>query len=279
MINLSATGELDIQGISSLNKPVQGGQIPRGIVSQTFNSPGANIVVSSKDLTLENSSGLIASTFGSGTGGSIAITNESTNILGGSPYGVSSLGSLLLTTSAGTGTAGNINLNTNNLLVDNGGYLISAAFRTGAGGNVFVNAADSINLAGGITIPQNNTFNPSSIASTTIFTGNAGNLSLTTNALNVSGGARVTTSTLSKGLAGKISITANNINLDGQGPTLLGLQNPSSIDSSAVQVGPFLQYVFALPPGSASLTGNSGEINLSSQNINLEQWRSDCSSQ
>jgi filamentous hemagglutinin family protein len=268
LININLDGNLDIKGILSNNVSRQNGQIPRGIISQTAFGKGADIAISAKNLTLEDSSGLISSTFGPGAGGTISIKDSSTRILGGSPYGVNSLGSLLLTTSAGAGTAGDIKLTTDNLSVQNGGYLISAAFGTGQGGNVNINAND-ISLAGGITIPQSFTFNPSSIASTTIFSGNAGNLTIATNNLSISDGARVTASTLSTGSAGKITINANNIDLYGAGPTLQGLQNPSSIDSSAVKVGPFLQYIFNLPASSQSLTGNSGELDINSKNLNI----------
>jgi filamentous hemagglutinin family protein len=268
LININLAGDLDIQGISSKNSLLQNGQIPRGIVSQTFFGNGADISIVTNNLTLSDSSGLISSTFGSGKGGTIFIKDNSTKILGGSSYGVSSLGSLLLTTSAGVGPAGEIKLNTNNLLVQDGGYLISAAFGAGQGGNVFLNASNIV-LAGGIIIPQSLTFNPSSIASTTISSGNAGNLEIATNNLSIKDGARVTASTLSSGQAGKVTINANNIDLYGAGPTLLGLPNPSSIDSSAVKVGPFLQYVFNLPASSQNLTGNSGELNINTKSLNI----------
>jgi filamentous hemagglutinin family protein len=265
-ISITATEDLIIKGLSDKNKPLPNGIIPRGIISQTFSGQGANIAISAQSFTLIESSGVISSTFGSGTGGNIALNTFSTEILGGSPFGEQNIGSLLLTTSAGSGAAGQINLKTNRLSIRDGGYLISAAFGSGTGGDVFIDAED-IELIGGITIPEKNTFNGSSIASTTISSGNAGNLNVSTKNLTIRDGARLNASTLAGGNAGDVNVTATNILLSGSGPNFLGIPNPSTIDSSAIQVGPFLAFIFGLPP---TLTGNSGEVRITTTNLQLE---------
>lgn len=265
-ISINASGTLNLQGISARNQTPPGKPvISRGLITQTFNGKGANIVISAKNFVADNSTGVITSTFGPALGGNISLTADTAQILGGSPYGAKSLGSLVLATTAGTGNAGTINFSGRELYIDQGGFLISATFGQGDGGDVFVSFT-KIKLVGGIPLFDQNTFIPSAIASTSAAGGNGGLLDIRAGELDITGGARVDASALSNGGSGSIKIDANKIDVSGKAPGPLGDQNPSQIISSASQVGPFLANAFRLGP----LTAQSGSVDITANNITVQ---------
>jgi filamentous hemagglutinin family protein len=264
-IILNATGTLNLNGIGALSQTPPGFRVvSRGIISQTFNGQGADIQISAKNLIADNSVGIVASTFGTATGGNLKINADDFKILGRSPFGPISVGSLILSTTAGTGKAGSIIASGKNLFIDKGGFLISATFDSGTGGDVFANF-DKITLNGGTPIFDQNTFIPSAIASTSAAGGAGGSLNIRTGNLEIDNGARVDASALSNGTAGSIDIVANNIDINGTAPGIFASQNPSFIISGASQVGPFLTSVFNL----STLTAQSGTVKISSNQITL----------
>jgi filamentous hemagglutinin family protein len=265
-ISFNASGTIDLNGIGALSQTPPGlPVVSRGIISQTFNGKGADIKISAQKLVADNSVGVVASTFGPATGGNLSLDVKDVQILGTSPFGPSSVGSLILSTTAGTGQAGTIFASGDNLFIDKGGFLISATFGPGPGGDVNANFK-KITLNGGIPIFDQNTFVPSAIASTSAAGGAGGTLNIRVNDLRIDNGARVDASALSNGKSGGVNIFSNNIDLNGTAPGILATQNPSYIISSASQVGPFLISVFNLSP----LTAQSGTVNINSKNITVK---------
>jgi large exoprotein involved in heme utilization and adhesion len=174
------------------------------------------------------------------------------------------VGSLILSTTAGTGQAGTIIASGKNLFIDRGGFLISATFSSGKGGDVFANFT-KITLNGGIPLFDQNTFIPSAIASTSAAGGAGGTLNIQAGDLEINNGARVDASALSNGTAGSINIDANNIDINGTAPGIFASQNPSYIISGASQVGPFLASVFNL----STLTAQSGTVKINSNKVTI----------
>jgi filamentous hemagglutinin family protein len=114
-----------------------------------------------------------------------------------------------------------INLDVTDLLATRGGYLSSSTSGSGNGGNINIRSADEIKFSGendqrlvsGILAESQSPVDDNSNENT----GNAGNILLTANQLNLTDGARITTSSYSTGKAGNILITADNtVNISGE---------------------------------------------------------------
>ncbi|WP_424099384.1 filamentous hemagglutinin N-terminal domain-containing protein [Moorena producens] len=101
----------------------------------------------------------------------------------------------LFSESTGTGHGGTLTINTDKLILNNGGRISTDTFDAGAGGNITLNVGSLLEV------------NPSTlISSFARGTGNAGNLVIDTKQLQLNGGI-VSTDTLSSGNAGEITIT------------------------------------------------------------------------
>jgi filamentous hemagglutinin family protein len=130
----------------------------------------------------------------------------------------------LITTLANGGASGPILMNVQNLTVSEGSQILSSSGQgVGRGGDIAVNATGSVLVTGQGTDPFGQTFK-SAIESNTVagfadpsFTGNAGNISITANSIEVSHGARINSSSqgYALGNAGNIELTAPTINING----------------------------------------------------------------
>jgi large exoprotein involved in heme utilization and adhesion len=123
-------------------------------------------------------------------------------------------GSSLSTVTQYTGDAGNLRIETKQLIVQDGSQISASTFNRGRGGTLSV-TADSIQLVG--VSPQGK---PSGLfnVTETESTGDAGNIAIKTGRLIVQDGAQISASTLSRGQGGTLSITADSIQLVGISP-------------------------------------------------------------
>jgi filamentous hemagglutinin family protein len=170
----------------------------------------------------------------------------------------------------GIAQGGTATINVRQLLIQNGGEVRAGSLKSpqgiaggGAGGTLTVNATDSVDVIG--TGNLGGTTFPSTLFTQTQTSGNAGNLTITTDNLNVQNGAEVTVSSTGTGQAGNLTIQASTVRLDNAkliGETtsnadggnitlnlreLLALRNTSRISTSA---------------GTASARGNGGNIKI-----------------
>ncbi|MFB2835047.1 filamentous hemagglutinin N-terminal domain-containing protein [Floridanema evergladense] len=127
----------------------------------------------------------------------------------------------LLTSTSTKGSAGDLTIQTRNLLVKNGGQIIAETKSDGAGGNLTIKAnsieirgksienltPSELGAASGFRLPNN---------SKIIRKGTAGNINIETERLIVRDGSRITVSSFSQGKAGSINVKANSILLDNQ---------------------------------------------------------------
>ena len=177
---------------------------------------GGDIVVNANQLVIKKE-GRISSEVG-------GIPDENRNIIPASGNGgditinvtesieVTDENSGIFSSTAGFGDAGNITINTKDLLVRNGaiisaestgGIALEQPVATGLGGEIQINASESIRLNDGI------------ISSSTSGEGdNAGSLSLEADRLSVLEGSQISVNASGSGLAGNLEIAANSIILD-----------------------------------------------------------------
>ncbi|GAB1538752.1 hypothetical protein NUACC21_14160 [Scytonema sp. NUACC21] len=230
---------------------------------------GGTISVDTERLRLTNGANLAASVVvGRGQGGnlvvratdSIEITGVGGKRLDGSPFS-SGLFAELQTSSIGSG--GSISVETGRLNMSNGGQISASTFNQGNAGDISIRA-------GQIDLRGQNTFITTSVDDQA--TGNAGNLSISTQGLNVRDGAQVISGTLGKGNAGNLTIQANAIELTGTASGLF-----SSVDTGADGNGGNLSITSDLllvrdgaeVSSSTFGTGNAGDLTIQANQIEL----------
>lgn len=179
---------------------------------------GGDIQVIGNQIKLENS-GITTSNYSSLPGGNLTVTANSVELSGtlANPNPKRADGSDarlvsgLFSQTDGSGAAGNITITTGELTVRNGAQVSTASGTvlgpsvSGQAGNLTVIATDSVTLSG----RTSNGFFGSGLFSQTQGTGNAGDLSITTQRLIVRDGAEISSGTFGSGNAGNLSIKAS----------------------------------------------------------------------
>ena len=208
--------------------------------------------------------------FGPGTAGNVEIgtfkmPTGRLEIIGGSPSALNeSIG--IVSQTAGPGKGGNVQVFSDRILLLDGASISAATLGAGAGGNVEI-VSDSVEVIGVAPF----TLVPSIIAAAATATGDAGNVTLTTDKLLVQNGGRIDSSTLAFGDAGSVTVTAFElVDVSGRVP---GSVNPSLIISSANVVDPDLRTFFASigSPLPQVPTGASGDVTVNTPDLVVEE--------
>ncbi|MGK7951827.1 MAG: hypothetical protein AB4368_24320 [Xenococcaceae cyanobacterium] len=227
----SVGGDINIKTVDTVS-------LNDGVISaSTFAGGNAgNINLSTSYLQITNAGSITSSTATSitspsvatGNGGDIVINAEEIK-LGESKVDARST---ISSSSLSDGDTGNLLVNTKNLQVEGGAAFSASSFGNGNAGNITINAFGSITVSG-----TNNNFQGSSNPQTTIRaaveaidanaqrifrlpevpTGNAGNLTINTPALNISQEGVISVENQGTGSAGTLSINAETLNLDEAG--------------------------------------------------------------
>jgi filamentous hemagglutinin family protein len=189
----------------------------------------------------------------------------------------------------GKGKGGDINISTNELLLIDGARIESTSLGNGGGGQVTIDTLERVELSGVFdffnTELQKPEKKPGGVFTTVRGTGvgNAGNITITTNFLSITGGAKLETLTRGQGNAGNVIIEARDIFLDGvvlqpDGENSL----PSSIASSVQPTGNGNGGNIVINTSSLKLTdgalftastrgeGNGGNIFINTDNISVD---------
>jgi large exoprotein involved in heme utilization and adhesion len=178
---------LSLDGISTISALTQG------------NEPGRTVVINVGQLLLRGGSQIQVSTRGSGSGGDLIVNASDSVQLIGTSADARFASSLLARARAGIGDGGNLTVNTNRLILQEGAEISASTFTSGQAGNLVINAVEFIRLSG----TDRNGFSSGLFAqqANASATGNAGSLSITTGQLFVEGGAQI--ATRARGFAGQ----------------------------------------------------------------------------
>lgn len=114
----------------------------------------------------------------------------------------------------GTAEGGSATLNVRQLLVRNGGVVRAGSFGGGSGGTLTVNASEFVEVISSGTIGSEPV--KSALFTQAEAAGDAGDLNITAGSLIVRDGAEVTVSAKGSGDAGNLTVEANSIRLDNQ---------------------------------------------------------------
>lgn len=259
-IEANASGVLKIVGTTQFTPTFPNNfSLSSGLYSLASSGKGADIRIKANDLLLQDVGRVLTEAIYTGQGGNIEVeVSGLTQLLGPSPLNPNfPAGSFISSSSASTGTTGNVTLVTGALDIQGGSNVASLTFGQGRGGNVLVDASKSIRLSG-----VSSAFIPSTINSATFGPGNAGNVIVNTGQLSVLNGGRVGSATLASGSSGSVIINAKDL-VEVSG-TVPGSINPSVIASSANFVDPVFQALFGLP---AVPTGPSGDVTINTANF------------
>ncbi|WP_105222027.1 filamentous hemagglutinin N-terminal domain-containing protein, partial [Gloeocapsopsis dulcis] len=178
---------------------------------------GANVNIETGRILLLNGGQISADTYGEGQGGNLNVTAiESVTAVGSeSEEGFFPSGLLTQAREEATGTAGNLSLITNKLIIQDGAQVGSGTFGAGNSGNVTVRASE-IDIVGVARTPEGEPISkaglpfPSGLFASTEenSNGNSGNLKVTTDRLSIRDGAVLQTATFGSGNAGDLTIQA-----------------------------------------------------------------------
>jgi|694.fasta_scaffold12577_5 filamentous hemagglutinin family protein len=224
---------------------------------------GGDISIRANDLTVTNGSAISANTSTTANGGQVTIQANKVEVSGASANG--QIFSTIAATSTGSGNSGNIEITTKRLITKEGGDVSVKTVDSGKGGNLTVNASESIELIGAVSIPNSTIFSRSGFFAATEGIGDGGNITINTPLLQVLDGARVSVSTRG---AGKDGITG------GKGGLLT--VNAAMIDlSGTIADGRFISGLFALSGEErpnikeTDATGNGGNIKIETSQLNI----------
>jgi filamentous hemagglutinin family protein len=118
----------------------------------------------------------------------------------------------IATTSISSGNAGNINISTTNIRLEDGATIAVSPFGTGKGGTINIDSTQSIEIIG--TSPRTGSVS-SSITANTFAEGNAGDLKINTNRLTIKDGGFLISTTSTAGDAGDLDIDTSTTEISG----------------------------------------------------------------
>ena len=264
--NSTASSILDINATDSitLSGSSEGGSLSSAIRTESVEKgEGADIKIATQQLSLQDGAGIFAVTYGSGSSGNVDIAASNTvELLENTDLDLARNG--FVTTGIGSvtvnsGNAGSFNLSTNTLNAVDGGTLSTSTFGTGDAGDISIDA-DFINISG----VNETQLIPSSVTSSTNDEGAAGTINIATSKLSLNNGASMRSSSFSTGNAGNINIdAAESIEVSGVD---LPSENVSEISTSATATTESDRELLGT---NSELSGSSGSITINSPDLDI----------
>ncbi|MDZ8237558.1 MAG: filamentous hemagglutinin N-terminal domain-containing protein [Nostoc sp. ChiQUE01a] len=206
--NLSVTAD-SVQLIGSF------GRYPSGLFTSSIRNiledtgDTGNLTINTRDLLIRDGAQVSASTFGAGKGGNLFVAADSVQVIGISADGLNASGLFASSNLGATGDAGNLTINTRDLLIRDGAQISTSTFGLGKGGNLFI-TADSVQVIGTSADGQL----ASGLFASTGGKGAAGDLTINAGGLLIRDRAQATVESLGEGTAGNIDITAKSVRLN-----------------------------------------------------------------
>ncbi|MBN3948987.1 MAG: S-layer family protein [Nostoc sp. NMS7] len=218
------------------------GQFPSTLfINAQSTGDAGNLTINTQDLLVKDGAQVGAGTFGAGKGGSLTVTAQDVQLIGISADGSSASGLYTEAESTSTGDAGNLTINTQHLLVQDGAGVGAGTFGAGKGGSLTVTAQDVQVI--GISADGSSV---SGLFNQARSTGDAGKLTINTQHLLVQDAGQVSADTFGAGKGGSLTVTAPDVQL-------IGTSADGQINSG----------LFA----DAVSTGNAGNLTINTQHL------------
>ncbi|HEY9799142.1 MAG TPA: hypothetical protein V6D25_02195, partial [Leptolyngbyaceae cyanobacterium] len=168
---------------------------------------GGSISIKGRNIFISDGSIVLNQNLGSQTWGGINIdATESLRLSGTSASPNRRFFSTIRTESVGTGTGGEVNISTKDLIIEGGASIGSTTYNSVKSGSLNINSF-STNIIGTASFSSNL---PSGIITNTASLGDTGNINISTNNLTAKDGGIITSLTIGRGNAGDILINASN---------------------------------------------------------------------
>lgn len=169
------------------------------LAADTINSGSAgNLTVETRNFTVGDRSLVSAGTLGSGQGGNLRIQASDSVKLENK--------GIITTSSTGTGGAGNLDIETGRLDVQDTSAVITNTTGSGAAGNLTVKTTNSVNVS-----------NNSKLSTDTLGSGKGGDLTVDTGSLRIQNNSTISSSTTNSGDAGNLKVQASDsVSVDSQ---------------------------------------------------------------
>ncbi|KYC43511.1 filamentous hemagglutinin [Scytonema hofmannii PCC 7110] len=230
-------------------------------IDTSGNSAGG-IQLRGKNISLTNGSVIFTDTLGNGTPGTLnVLASETIKVQGivDNPNSQYYSGIFADVAPDATGNGSKIAIDTQSLLLMDGGQIQSATYGIGSAGDLDVKAKD-IQLIGDSLLGASGLFSPVTPGAT----GNGGNLNIETESLRVLAGAQMIATTFGSGNAGELTIKANDIEVKGVAEytdifTGESVEDPSILAATVEKI----------PGFSNSGTGRGGNVKIQTQNLRL----------
>jgi filamentous hemagglutinin family protein len=266
----------DIQLNATGNIIISQGSVIRNELPDSALGSGGNIIIETTNLTVDGSN-IAADTRTNGNAGNITVKAADTIELIGQSSNEQATGFFSSTLQESSGNGGNINVETQNLILRNSANIAANTSGTGTGGNVTVLATEQIQLMG--TGTQGN---PTGLFSSVRndATGNGGSVTVTTPDLMLSNGAKISSDTVGIGDGGNVTIESDrttlsggsritvNVNGSGNGGEL-NLQATESISLTGADADGNPTTVESVVQQEA--TGTGGRMNINTQTLTLRE--------
>ncbi len=232
---------IDLSGTSADGRFISGlfalsGEERPNIKENEATGNGGNIKIETGQLNISNGARVSVATANTGNAGNINIKADVIEVTGVSSSTAPADNQVFSTIAAtsdsvisgGGGNSGNIDITTKRLIARDGGDVSVKTINSGKGGILTVNASESIELIGAVSIINSKNFSRSGLFAPTEGTGRGGSLTINTPLLQIRDGARISVSTRGKGengipggKGGNLIVNAKEIELSGIGKVQL----------------------------------------------------------
>ena len=261
-IALQSNGEISITSSRVLN----------GSTTTVPGTTGGELNIVAESLSVTDGSRVGTITYGEAQAGNVIIQVSKIVLFDGDDGQFRSSGGSRVQPGA-AGNGGNVKVETERLLVQNGAEISAATFGFGNSGN-FTVQAQSVEVTGESVL---STQTRSSVQpNTEPATGNGGNLTIETERLLVTEGSQVIAGTLSKGNGGDLVVRANSVELIGSSDSfssgLLSAVNPEATGNGGnltIETERLLVENGAVISASTLGQGNAGNLTISAQSVEL----------
>ena len=265
-VQINATDLLAVIGFTPLTRRNS------NITTRSFGAgAGGAITITSGDMTLLDGGGFAALSFSTGKAGNVTANVDRTLFVKGTePTLVQRSG--IASASVVTGNAGQVLVNAQRINIQAGGGISSSASAQGNGGNLTVNASESITVQGkGNALLDYSSIDASVIIFDKAFqrlynlppvpSGSSGNLTLTTPLLNILDGGVVSVRNDGTGNAGNLLVNANTIDLNRQGRITAATQSGEG-GNIYLQANSLILRHNSSITATASGSGNGGNVTI-----------------
>ena len=229
---VSASEAVEVRGTSANGNP----SVLSTQVDPIAEGDGGNLTIQTGQLIVEGGAQVSAATLGAGRGGTLRVSaSDFVKLIGTSANGIPSR---LTTQTEGAEAAGDLRIDTRQLIVRDGAQVEAGTFGEGQGGTLSVNASESVEVigtsadgrvpsglfvetegagaGGNLRIDTGNMIvrDEALVSAQTSGMGQGGNLSIAAGELNVQDGAAISVNSLGTGRAGNLEVTSGSVSLN-----------------------------------------------------------------